>query len=174
VSPKVVLVGLPGAGKTTTGRRLAKILVVPFADTDQLVEEREGATVAELFERAGEGGYRRLEAEVVSAALTGFDGVLSLGGGALTTASTREALVASGIPVAFLRTTLEVLGRRVGEAAGRPLLAGDPAARLADLHAERSPVYTAHATLTVDTDGRTPGQVAATIAARLHEREASR
>ncbi|MBE7187528.1 shikimate kinase, partial [Jatrophihabitans endophyticus] len=168
MSPRVVLVGLPGTGKSTSGRRLAKILVLPFADSDDLVEDATGRTVRELFAELGEPGFRAAEAHAVAAALDDFDGVLALGGGALTTPSTRAALAASGVPVVLLRATLTTLGKRVGDARTRPLLAGDPAERLAALQRERAPLYAELATLTVDTDGRSPGRVAATVAARLH------
>jgi shikimate kinase len=174
MTPKVVLVGLPGAGKSTTGRRLAKILAVPFADSDHLIEERAGSTISELFATRGEEACRVIEAEVIAAALAEFPGVLSLGGGAVMRAQTRQAILASGVPVVYLRAGLEELGDRVGDARTRPLLVADPPARLAVLAAERGAHYEDLATITVDTDGRTPGQVAATIAARLHEREIRR
>jgi shikimate kinase len=100
--------------------------------------------------------------------LDNHDGVLALGGGAVGTAAIRTALRASGVPVVLLRGTPETLLERVGDAATRPLLAADPPARLAALAAEREPLYAELATLAVDTDGRSPSQVAATIAARLH------
>jgi shikimate kinase len=171
VTPTAVLVGLPGVGKTSTGRRLAKILSVPFADSDHLVEERAGASVPEVFATSGEDRFRDLEAEAVAAALTDFAGVLALGGGALLRAQTRHAVAASGAPVIYLRGHLDELARRVGDASSRPLLAGDPAGRLAQLATQRCPTYEELATLTVDVDARTAGQVAATIAARLHERQ---
>jgi shikimate kinase len=174
VTPKVVLVGLPGAGKSTTGRRLAKILAAPFADTDALIEEREQLSIGEVFAQFGEQRFRAIEAEVIAAALETFDGVLSLGGGALTSAPTRATIAASTVPVVYLRATLDQLSQRVGDGRTRPLLTGNPDAGLATLAAERSPTYDELATIIVDTDGRSPGQVAATIAARLHERRSAR
>lgn len=173
MTPRAVLVGLPGAGKSTTGRRLAKILAVRFTDTDSLIEKRERTSVGDLFATVGEDRFRAIEAEVVVAALESFDGVLSLGGGALTSAATRAAVAASDVPVVYLRATLDQLSRRVGDGRTRPLLTGNPEARLAMLAAERAPGYDVVATITVDTDGRSPGQVAATVAARLHERRSA-
>jgi shikimate kinase len=174
VTPRAVLVGLPGAGKSTTGRRLAKMLAVPFADSDQLIEARAGRQVSDLFEVHGEDGFREIEAEVVAAALGEFAGVLSLGGGAITRAETRRALAESGVPIVYLRAGLDELASRVGDARTRPLLVEDPPGRLAVLAAEREALYAELATITVDTDGRTPGQVAATVAARLHDLQVRR
>lgn len=170
MTPRVVLVGLPGAGKSTSGRRLAKILGLPFSDSDDLVEAAEGRTVREIFDASGEGAFRKVEARAIATALTEFDGVLALGGGALTTSAVRAALLSGGVPVVVLRAELATLGLRIGDARTRPLLSTDPLSRLAALAAERAPLYDEVATFVVDTDGRTPGQVAATVAARLHER----
>jgi shikimate kinase len=166
----VVLVGLPGAGKSTSGRRLAKILCVPFADSDDLVEEQQGRTVREIFAESGEAEFRAAECAAIVASLHGdFDGVLALGGGALTHEPTRVAVADSGVPVAVLTAPMPTLLARVGDARTRPLLRDDPPARLAELAAARQPAYDAVATMSVDTDDRTPGQVAAHIAARLHD-----
>lgn len=174
MTPQVVLVGLPGAGKSTTGRRLAKILAVPFTDTDSLIEQREQQSIGQLFADFGEQRFRAIEADVIAGALETFDGVLSLGGGALTSTATRAVIAASDVPVVYLRATLDQLSLRVGDGRTRPLLAGNPEARLALLAAERAPTYDELATIIVDTDGRSPGQVAATVAARLHERRTAR
>jgi shikimate kinase len=167
--PRVVLVGLPGAGKSTTGRRLARILCVPFADSDDLVEETHAMTVAELFADRGEAAFRVAEAAVIGRALREFDGVLALGGGALTTDITREAILEARLPVALLHASLPTLTARIGDGRTRPLLSGDPVGQLQLLAEQRRPLYAAVATFSIDTTGRTPGQVAATIAARLHE-----
>ena len=170
MTPRVVLVGLPGAGKSTSGRRLARILALPFADSDDLVEAATGRLVTEIFATDGEDAFRVNEAATIRAALVDFDGVLALGGGALNQPATRAALLACRAPVVVLRAQLSTLGARVGDARTRPLLAADPLARLADLETERAALYDEVATFVVDTDHRTPGQVAATVAARLHER----
>jgi len=170
MAPRAVLVGLAGTGKTTTGRRLARILAVPFTDSDDLVETAEGRSIAQIFADQGEAGFRAAECAAVLAALTDFDGILSLGGGAVTTPAVRDAIAAAPVEVVLLRASLPILTERVGDARTRPLLSGDTAERLATQAAERGPTYAALATLTVETDRRTPGQVAAQIAARLHER----
>ncbi len=170
MTPRAVLIGLPGSGKSTCGRRLARILALPFADSDNLVEGSTGRTVQQIFADSGEPAFRELEAAAIDLALHEFSGVLALGGGALGSARTRAEILSSGVPVVVLRARLATLGARVGDARTRPLLRADPARRLAELETERAPLYAELATLTVDTDGRTPGQVAATVAARLHER----
>lgn len=84
MAPKAVLVGLPGSGKSTIGRRLAKALGVSLLDTDAAIEQQAGRSIAEIFATDGEEEFRRIEEEVVRAALVDHDGVLSLGGGAVT------------------------------------------------------------------------------------------
>jgi shikimate kinase len=170
MTPRVVLVGLPGAGKSTTGRRLAKILAVPFADSDDLVEQSAGRSVRDIFRESGEHEFRRSEAAAVRAALSRFDGVLALGGGALALAETREAIAASGVVVVLLRAPVATLVKRVGDGRTRPLLAGDPPGRLAELADQREPTYRELATFVVDTEHCGPGKVAASVAARLRER----
>jgi len=168
MTPRVVLVGLPATGKTSTGKRLAKILACPFADSDELVEAATGRTVTQLFADDGETAFRAHEAAAVADALREFDGVLALGGGAVLDADTRTALMRAAVPVVLLRASVPTLADRVGDAESRPLLAADHAGRLAALGAERGAWYDEVATVVVDTDGRTPSQVASHIAAVLH------
>ena len=169
MTPRAVLIGLPGSGKTTTGRSLAQRLGVGFADSDDLVEQRAGRSVRAIFDRDGEAAFRAAEAEVISAALSSFDGVLALGGGAILTESTRTALAASGVPVVLLRAELATLVARVGRAMNRPLLAGDPVGRLTALAAERQALYESLATVVVDTDRRPTKRVAAAVDTTLNE-----
>ena len=165
--PKAVLVGLPGSGKTSAGRRLAAMLDVPFADSDDLVERHTGRSVAEIFAADGEDGFRRVEAQVVAESLSSFPGVLSLGGGAVLAASTRDALRSSGVPVVHLTTRVATLTGRVGDGRSRPLLVGNPASKLAVLSAARDPLYREVATVVVDTERRSIRRVADVIADQL-------
>jgi shikimate kinase len=169
VKPRAVLVGLPGTGKTTSGRRVAALLDVAFADSDQLIEARAGRTVQEIFQSDGEAGFRTIEADVIADALIAFPGVLALGGGAVLTESTRRALDRSAVPVVLLRSSIRTLSRRVGDGRGRPLLAGDPRRRLIALASAREPLYRSVATIVVDTDRRSAGRVAAEIVQLLAE-----
>jgi shikimate kinase len=162
--PRAVLIGLPGTGKSSVGVRLASRLTVPFADSDRLVVELAGRSIAEIFASDGEAMFRRLEAAVILEALTGFGGVLALGGGAVTTEQVRTGLIAARVPVVLLTAEAPELLRRLGRSPNpRPLLAGDPAGRLAALTAERAELYRQVCTLTVDTAGRTIGAVTESI-----------
>ena len=169
MTPRAILVGLPGTGKTTAGRCLAERLGVAFADSDDLVEQRVGRGVGAIFEWDGEAAFRVTEAEVIAAALADFHGVLALGGGAVLTARTRAALTRSSAPVVLLRAQLSTLSARVGQAQDRPLLSDDPPSRLAALAEERQLFYDIVATAVVDTDGRTVEGVAAYIDRALAE-----
>lgn len=159
--PRVVLVGPMGAGKTTVANLLGDAWGVPVRDTDADVEAAEGRTVADIFVDSGEERFRALEAKAVAEALATHAGVLALGGGAVLAAETRDLL--RGHRVVFLRVGLGEAVRRVGLGVGRPLLMGNVRARIKTLLDERAPLYEAVADLVVDTDGRTPQQVAAKI-----------
>jgi shikimate kinase len=163
VTPRVVLIGLPGSGKTTTGRRLASMLHVEFADSDQLIETQTERTIPDIFSTDGEPAFRELEAQIIGDALSRFDGVLALGGGAVLTESTRVTLAESELPVILLRSSIRSLSRRVGDGRGRPLLAGDARRRLIALASAREPIYRAVATAVVTTDRRSSSKVATEI-----------
>ena len=167
MTPRVVLVGPPGAGKSTVGRHLAALLGVALRDTDTDVEGTAGKPVAEIFVDDGEPEFRRLEREAVARALTGFDGVLALGGGAVLHEASRALLTdyrAAGGTVVFLDVSLTHAAPRVGFNTSRPLLLGNPRARWLELMTARRPVYEAVAGVRIDTDGRPPRDIAKEIA----------
>jgi shikimate kinase len=163
--PACVLVGPPGSGKTSTGAALARLLGVPFRDTDADIQATAGKPIPEIFFDEGEEHFRALERSAVTAALASFDGVLALGGGAVLAEQTRAEL--AGHTVVFLSVELADAIKRVGLGQGRPLLAVNPRATLRHQLEQRRPLYERVATLTVVTDGRTPDEVAREIAAAL-------
>ncbi|WP_263730793.1 shikimate kinase [Cellulomonas sp. SG140] len=168
--PRVVLVGPPGAGKTTVGLALASRWQLVARDTDSDVEEAAGKPVSDIFVEDGEERFRALEHEAVARALAEHDGVLALGGGAVLHPATQEALAAyraGGGVVVFLDVSLAHAAPRVGFNQSRPLLLGNPRARWKELMDQRRPVYQDVATLVVLTDGLTPEQVAERIESEL-------
>lgn len=166
MAPKAVLIGLPGSGKSTIGRRLAKALNLTMLDTDAAIEETTGRTIADIFATDGEAEFRRIEEEVIRSALATHDGVLSLGGGAVTTAGVRAAL--AGHTVVYLEISAAEGVRRTGGSTVRPLLAGpDRAEKFRALMSERVPLYRRVATMRINTNRRNPGAVVRTIVTRL-------
>jgi shikimate kinase len=160
--PRAVLVGPPGAGKTTVGQLLADRWGVTFRDTDADVERTAGMSVSDIFVTEGEERFRELERAAVAAALESHDGVLALGGGAVLDPATRAAL--AGHTVVHLNVGSSDAAKRVGLARDRPLLIEAPRTRLAAMLRERAPLYAEVATIVVDTSGRTPEDVAESVA----------
>ncbi len=166
--PTLVLVGPPGAGKTTVGRALARRLGVSFTDADHLIEERAGKSIPDVFVEDGEPAFRELEREVIAEALTSTDGVLALGGGAVMAPETREAL--RGHRVVALMVGLADGVRRTGMSTARPLLTGvNPRATFKALLEARIPLYREVATVEVDTSRKTPGQVVRAVLEAIGE-----
>ncbi len=169
MAPRAVLVGLPGSGKSTIGRRLAKALGVEFLDTDVAIEQQTGRSIADIFATDGEQEFRRIEEEVVRTALAGHDGVVSLGGGAVTSPGVCDAL--AGHTVIYLEISAGEGVRRTGGNTVRPLLTGgdeaDKYSKYKALMAKRVPLYRRVATLRVDTNRRNPGAVVRYIVSRL-------
>jgi shikimate kinase len=144
--PLIALVGLPGSGKTTVGRQLARRLGLRFVDSDHAIEERLGCTIREFFEREGEERFRAIEEEVIDQLTQGEGMVLSTGGGACLREANRRHLHERGW-VVYLRATPEDVYRRVKRDRSRPLLqVADPLQKLRDLYTVRDPLYreTAH------------------------------
>ncbi len=166
--PVLVLVGPPGAGKTTVGRVLARRLGVEFTDADALIVARAGCSIADMFLHDGEDAFRALEREIVAEALTSTDGVLALGGGAVLAASTRELL--RGHRVVHLSVGLADGMRRTGMSTARPLLAGvNPRATFKALLDARVPLYREVATVEVDTMRRSVNQVVRAVLSAIGE-----
>lgn len=164
MTPAVVLVGPPAAGKTTVGRLVAERLGVEFVDTDDLVVSLAGKPVSEIFVDEGEDAFRALEASAVAEGLA-RGGVLALGGGAVLSAATRARL--GGLPVVFLAAGVPASANRVGLNRDRPLLLGNPRQQLRALLDARLPLYQQVAAATVATDDLTPDEVADAVLAAL-------
>jgi shikimate kinase len=148
--PMVVLVGVPGAGKSTVGMALAQRLGVDFRDTDADVESTSGRAIADIFIDSGEPEFRRIEAVAVATAMAEHKGVLALGGGAVIDAGTRALL--AGSRVVWLRVGLAAASQRAGLSGARPVLLGNVRAQMKALMDARAPLYTEVARLIVDTD----------------------
>lgn len=162
MSPAVVLIGSPGAGKSSVGRRLAERLGVAFEDTDHIIEADTGMTISDIFVTLGEDEFRRMEVEAVQRALAERDGVLALGGGAVMRDETRDLL--RGQTVVWLKVTVSDAVHRVGMNQARPLLLGNVRGTLSALLDKRNPVYAEVATAVVDTTGKSLREVVDEVA----------
>jgi shikimate kinase len=165
VRPAAILIGPPGAGKSTVGPLLAALLSAGFLDTDASIERVAGKPVGDIFIDDGEPAFRALEREAVAAAVAGHQGVISIGGGAVLDEGTRQLL--AGQQVVYLETGFAEAAKRVGLGVPRPLLLGNPRAQLKALLEQRLPIYQQLAWITVSTDGREPGEIAADIAKQV-------
>jgi shikimate kinase len=167
IEKKIVLIGMPGSGKTTVGQALANRADLPFFDTDAMIAEALDHPVSTLIENKGEAYFRHKEALVVQRLLRPFYGVLATGGGAVLDLNTRPLFAAHA--VVYLRATPETLAERLGTAEGRPLLKGQGTLleQLQNTLAARQPVYEALSQLTIDVDTLTASQIVEAIAAHF-------
>lgn len=160
-APRVVLVGMPGAGKSTIGRRIASALNLPIVDSDLLMEQGEGKACGELYSELGEDTFRELEVGYVARALA-TGGVVSLGGGAIVTEEVRTLLQRH--TVVWIDVTAEEGIRRTAEDASRPVLDGeDREQRYRDLLEQRESFYREVSSFRVRTDERPPQRVVAEV-----------
>ena len=147
----IALIGLPGSGKSTVGRQLARRLQLLFFDSDHVIEQQLGCSIREFFEREGEGRFRDIEASVIDALTQGQEGVLSTGGGVVLRPENRNNL-RDRTQVVYLNSSPDELFRRLRHDKNRPLLqVADPLQRLRDLYAQRHPLYRETAHFSVDT-----------------------
>jgi shikimate kinase len=161
MKPVAVVVGAPGAGKTTIGTMLAQQLGLSFRDTDADIAAAAGKPIPDIFVDDGEEHFRALERYAIATALSDHDGVLAVGGGAVLAPETRELL--KGHTVVYLTVDLGEAVHRVGLEGNRPLLMVNPRATLRFLMEQRRPLYEEVATHTIDTTGRAPEEIVAEL-----------
>jgi shikimate kinase len=166
----IVLVGVPGAGKTTVGKLLAKNLGIDFFDSDQVIESRAGKSVSDIFTQDGEPAFRKLEHDVIVELLDSNNVVLALGGGSLGNDETRAKV--KHATTVWLVAGLAQAVDRVGMNRNRPLLLGNVRGQLADLMAAREPFYKEVAAIAVDTSKLIPSEVVTEIVSELGKIEA--
>ncbi|MEU0576395.1 shikimate kinase [Streptomyces griseoincarnatus] len=170
MSPRLVLTGPMGVGKSTVGQLLAERLGVGYRDTDEDIVAAEGRVISDIFVEDGEPAFRALEKAAVRQAIASHHGVLALGGGAILDPDTRALL--AGERVAYLSMDVEEAVRRTGLGAARPLLAVNPRKQWRELMEARRHLYEETATAVVPTDGRTPEEVADAVLDALELKEA--
>jgi len=167
---KVALIGMPGAGKTTVGRALARLLDLRFLDSDKELVSRTGVSIATIFEIEGEASFRRREAALIAELLNEGDVVLATGGGAILNPDTRAVMRQSAL-VVYLRATIDALLDRTQRDTSRPLLAtGSQREKLQALFEVREPLYQTTAHLTFDTGRQSPTKLASHISTIIRPR----
>ena len=164
---KIVLIGPPGAGKSSIGRALAKELLLAFIDSDGEIEKSAGKKISEIFVDDGEPHFRALEVEKVKELLREFEGVISLGGGAPINSEISQILGAASYPVIFIDVSIAQAATRIGFNKDRPLLLINPRQQWMNLMSERRPIYEKLATDTVSSDSKKPHEVAKIIVEKI-------
>ena len=168
------MIGLPGSGKTTVGRSLARFLYLDFIDTDQMIEERTGVSISHIFEIEGESGFRKRETRLFKEVSNRTQTVISTGGGIILSDSNRQLMHQHG-QVVYLKATMDILWSRLKNCQSRPLLqTAAPQARIAGLMKEREPLYDAQADLIVEVTSETANRTARKIAQLIHNPSAGR
>ena len=167
-SPRAVLIGPPGAGKSAVGPILAELLGTTFRDTDADIAAATGQPVSDIFIEQGEPAFRQLEREAAARALREqgeHGGVLALGSGAVLDPGLQHRL--GGLPVVYLAADFGTVARRLGLDRPHVVVPGNPRGRLRAMLEERRPLYERLATVTVKTDELDPDELAVQIAATL-------
>jgi shikimate kinase len=164
---KVVLIGPPGAGKTSIGKSLAKEMGLAFIDSDSEIEKKMNKKVSEIFVENGEDFFRQVEVEVVTDLLNRFDGVIALGGGAPINKSIRELLGVATYPVIFIDVSIAQAANRIGFNKDRPLLLINPRQQWLSLMSVRRPIYEELASTIVSSDNHKPSEVAKKISQKI-------
>ena len=167
MTKKIVLIGPPGAGKTSIGKALSKELGLAFIDSDAEIERISGKTISEIFVDQGEAVFRKTEVEAVTRILAEFEGVVALGGGAPINPEIQKVLLNSEYPVIFIDVSISQAANRIGFNKDRPLLMINPRQQWLHLMSERRPIYEKLATITVSSDNSKPAEVAKTITDKI-------
>lgn len=167
MTKKIVLIGPPGAGKTSIGKALSKELELAFIDSDAEIERISGKTISEIFVDQGEAVFRKTEVETVTRILAEFEGVVALGGGAPINPEIQKVLLNSEYPVIFIDVSISQAANRIGFNKDRPLLMINPRQQWLHLMSERRPIYEELATITVSSDNSKPSEVAKTITDKI-------
>jgi len=164
---KIVLIGPPGAGKSSIGKALAKELNLDFIDSDSEIEKISHKKIAEIFIEDGEPAFRLLEVDVVRKVLADFNGVISLGGGAPISKEIEEVLGNADYPVVFIDVSIAQAATRIGFNKDRPLLLVNPRQQWISLMNDRRPIYEKLASQTISSDNQKPHEVAKQISQKL-------
>jgi shikimate kinase len=164
---KIVLIGPPGAGKSSIGKALAKELNLNFIDSDSEIEKISHKRISEIFIEDGEPAFRLLEVDVVRKVLADFDGVISLGGGAPINKEIQEVLQDANYPVVFIDVSIAQAAIRIGFNKDRPLLLVNPRQQWISLMNDRRPIYEKLASQTISSDNQKPHEVAKQISDKL-------
>ena len=164
---KIVLIGPPGAGKSSIGKALAKELNLNFIDSDSEIEKISHKKISEIFIEDGEPAFRLLEVDVVRKVLADFDGVISLGGGAPINKEIQEVLEEANYPVVFIDVSIAQAATRIGFNKDRPLLLVNPRQQWISLMNDRRPIYEKLASQTISSDNQKPHEVAKQISDKL-------
>ena len=157
--PNLIIIGPPGAGKSSVGRQLGKVMQIPFSDTDKIIEERTGKKIAEIFLEDGEPIFRKIEREVVLEEIAKEEGILALGGGSILDAEVDKELSRLKSRVIYLEVSISNAAPRVGFNKDRPLLAVNPRQQWMALMEKRRPIYERLAGHKVSTDNKKPSEV---------------
>ena len=164
---RILLIGPPGAGKSTVGQALANKLAIDFIDTDQVIENETGKTITDIFVVDGEPHFRALELQTLKTVLILESGVISLGGGAPISQDAQQAIEQSNSHTVFLDVSLATAAPRVGFNRDRPLLLGNPRAQWQALSDNRRPIYEKLADDAIKVDDMNVDQIVAQIVKNL-------
>lgn len=163
---KIIFIGPPGSGKSSVGKEVAAILKLSHIDTDQLIEEKSGKRISDIFLEDGEPAFRRMESEIVLEVLQQDNCVISLGGGSVIDSEVADKLRVEP-NVIYLEVSISNAAPRVGFNAERPLLVANPRQQWLKLMEDRKPIYEGLGRKKISTDNRKPKEIAREIAGLL-------